>query len=126
MPQFDLEKSKMDSQEKLALTFLALASLAGAFFLLYKNKVATRKSVPLKDVDIEIRYDTEKDADIAFLAQNIVKIVRIVLSPLSSRIKRENAKLIFVFGGESWEMRTVNASDALKEKIREKLESREW
>jgi len=126
MPRFDFEKSKMDSQEKLGLTFLALASLAGAFFLLYKNRVAARKSVPLKDVDIEIRYDTEKDADIAFLAQNVVKIVRIVLSPLSTRIKRENAKLIFVFGGESWEMRTVNASDVLKEKIRQKLESREW
>src|SRR4028119_1597767 len=118
MALFESERNDVTSEQKLVLGLLALASIAGAFFVLHRNKTAGRRNIPLKDVDIEIRYDTDKDADIVFLAQNIVKIVRIVLSPLSSIIKRENAKLIFVFGGESWEMRTVNASDYLKENIR--------
>lgn len=126
MPFKDLLKHEKSTGEELGIGLLTVLSIAGALLLLYKNKTIRKTILPVKDVDIEIRYDVEKDADTTFLAQNIVKIVRIVLAPLAGKIKKEDAKLIFVFTGESWEMRTVHASDVLKNLIRKQLASREW
>jgi len=126
MPFKDLVKHEKSTREDIGIVLLTVMFFAGALLLLFKNKTVIKTILPVKDVDIEIRYDVEKDADTTFLAQNIVKIVRIVLAPLARKIRKEDAKLIFVFTGESWEMRTLHASDVLKNLIRKQLASREW
>ena len=70
----------------------ALYAIAISLFLLPKRF----RRPPGRKIDIEIRYDTEKNADTTFIAQNIVKIIRIVLMPLQSKINKEGARLIFV------------------------------
>ena len=80
----------------------------------------------LKKIDIEIRYETEKDADATLLAENVVKVVKIVLLPVASRIKTEDAKVIFVFNGDAWEIRMKNASETLRTSVRTLLSAKEW
>ena len=115
-----------DDQSFLMIALMSLFSLLSALlFFLKKHPVRTAAKTGPK-LDIEIRYDTEKDADSTFLAQNLVKIIRMVLTPIESQIEQENAKLIFVYGDDAWEMRLRNASDPLKTKVRNLLEAQEW
>ena len=80
----------------------------------------------LKKIDIEIRYEIEKDADATLLAENVVKVVKIVLLPVAARIKAEDAKVIFVFNGDAWEIRMKNASETLRTSVRTLLSAKEW
>lgn len=106
----------------ISVGIAALYAIAASLFFLPK-----RYKRPLgKKIDIEIRYDTEKNADTTFMAQNIVKIIRMVLMPLQSKINREGAGLIFVYGDESWEMRVRNGSEKLRHSVRNLLEANEW
>lgn len=119
------EKKRNDIVELISYGFFSLLAFVGTFFLLFKRK-ASPPLKPSQKIDIEIRYETEKDADATFLAQNLVKIIRMVLMPLESQIKKEDAKLIFVYGGEFWEMRLKNSSERLKNSVRRRLEAQEW
>ena len=100
----------------------ALYGMVAYLFLLPKRV----KHAPGKLIDIEIRYNTEKDADTTFLAQNLVKILRIVLSPIESKITQEGAQLILVYGDDNWEMRVRNGSETLRQSVRNLLEAKEW
>lgn len=123
--------------------FILLSSLASLVFVfreklaqvwysfarkLRSNKKETGRITreDLRKVDIEIRYETEKDADATLLAENVVKVIRIVLLPLAKQIKEEEAKVIFVFNGDSWEIRMKNASEDLRDAVRALLEAKEW
>ena len=99
-----------------------LYGLAGSLFFLKKRAI---RAVG-KKINIEIRYDTEKNADSTLLAQSLVKIIRIVLSPLESKITKEGAVLIFVCGDSSWEMRVRNGSEKLRHSVKKLLEAKEW
>ena len=120
-------KFNTKAYEEVVLSVLILTGLAGFFyFLRNRNRKFARRSVPVPKIDIEIRYEAERDADATLLAQNQVKIIRMVLQPIEKQILEEQASLIYVFGGDYWEMRLKNASDSLKTAIREILESKEW
>ena len=80
----------------------------------------------LKQIDIEIRYETEKDADATLLAENVVKVIKIVLLPVASMIKAEDAKVVFVFNGDAWEIRMKNASETLRNSVRTLLSAKDW
>ncbi len=106
----------------LNLGIVALYALAGSlFFLKRRSRRPTGKKI-----DIEIRYDTEKNADVTLLAQNLVKVIRMVLTPIESKINKEGAKLIFVYGDDSWEMRVRNGSEKLRHSVRHLLEKADW
>lgn len=117
-----------DTSAGVTTGLIALIALSGVFFLLYKTSGFRfgRQSKPRQKLDIEIRYETEKNADTAFSAQNTAKIVKMVLTPLEKQIKKEDAKLILVYGGDTWEMRMASASDNLKHSVRRLLEAKEW
>jgi hypothetical protein len=123
-----LKKEIQDSAENdtslvwVSLGIAALYGLAGSLFFFTKRI----KRPTGKKIDIEIRYNTEKNADATLLAQNLVKIIRIVLSPLEPKINKENARLIFVYNEDSWEMRVSNGSEKLRQSVRSLLESKEW
>jgi hypothetical protein len=120
-------KFNSKAYEEVILSVLIVTGLAGFFyFLRNRNRKFTRRSVSVPKIDIEIRYAAERDADATLLAQNQVKIIRMVLQPIEKQILQEKAALIYVFGGDYWEMRLKNASDSLKTAIREILESKEW
>lgn len=104
----------------LALT--TLYGIAGSLFFLPKRTMRP----PGKKSNIELRYLTEKNADTTFLAQNLLKIIKIVLTPLEAKISKEDAKLIFVYDEDGWEMRVRNGSDQLRHSVRELLEAKEW
>ncbi len=110
------------SELLISVGIAALYGLAASLFFFTKRV----KRPQGKKIDIEIRYDTEKDADATLLAQNLVKIIRIVLTPLESKINKEDAKLIFVYGDGSWEMRVRNGSENLRQSVRKLLEAKEW
>ena len=106
----------------ISVGIAALFGIAGSMFFLKKRAVR-----PVgKKIDIEIRYETEKNADSTLLAQSLVKIIRIVLSPLESAIVKEGAVLIFVCGDNSWDMRVRNGSEKLRHSVRKLLEAKEW
>ena len=111
-----------NSEMWIVVGIAALYGIAASLFFFTKR---TRRP-PGKKVDIEIRYDTEKNADATFIAQNLVKIIRIVLTPLESKIAKEDAKLIFVYADDSWEMRVRNGSEKLRHSVRKLLEAKEW
>jgi len=117
----DCEENNYDSLW-IGLGMAILYAIAASLFFLPKRY---RRPVG-KKIDIEIRYDTEKTADTTFMAQNLVKIIRIVLTPLQSKINEEGASLIFVYGDESWEMRVRNGSEKLRQSVRNLLEANEW
>ena len=104
------------------LALAALYGVAGSLFFLPKR--TTRPTG--KKINIELRYLTEKNADTTFLAQNLLKIIKIVLTPLETKINKEDAKLIFVYDEDGWEMRVRNGSDQLRHSVRELLEAKEW
>jgi len=104
----------------LALT--TLYGIAGSLFFLPKRTMRP----PGKKINIELRYLTKKNADTTILAQNLLKIIKIVLTPLETKISKEDAKLIFVYGEDGWEMRVRNGSDQLRHSVRELLEAKEW
>jgi hypothetical protein len=106
----------------IGLGITALYVFAGSLFFLKPHN----RRPSGKKIDIEIRYNTEKDADATLLAQNIVKIIRMVLMPLESKIKKESAQLIFVYSDESWEMRVRNGSEKLRRSVSKLLEAKEW
>ncbi len=111
-----------NSEVWIGLGIAALYGIAASLFFFTKRV----KRPSGKKIDIEIRYDTEKNADATFLAQNLVKIIRIVLTPLESKIAKEDAKLIFVYAEDSWEMRVRNGSENLRHSVRRLLEAKEW
>jgi len=106
----------------IGLGLTVLYAIAASLFFLPKRY----RRPPGKKIDIEIRYDTEKNADTTLIAQNLVKIIRMVLMPLQSKINKEGARLIFVYGDESWEMRVRNGSEKLRHSVRNLLEAKEW
>jgi hypothetical protein len=106
----------------VSLGIAALYGLAGSLFFFTRRKVRP----PGKKIDIEIRYETEKTADTTMLAQNLVKIIRMVLTPLESKISKESAQLIFVYSDEAWEMRVRNGSENLRHSVKRLLEAKEW
>lgn len=119
-------KHQRSKYEVTALSLIVLSGIA-AFAYFFRKKIVTDKIVrPSRKIDIEIRYDADKDADATMLAQNQVKIIRMVLTPLEKQILDEQASLIYVYGGDYWEMRLKNASEELKTSIREALEAKEW
>lgn len=124
--QTNTPKKENDIMEMISYGLFSLMAFAGTFFLLFKRRPPIETLKPAEKINIEVRYETEKDADATLLAQNIVKIIRMVLMPLESQIKKEDAKLIFVYGGEFWEMRLRNSSERLKKSIRKRLEAQEW
>lgn len=120
--KFSLKKS-----EELVLSLLIVTGIAGIFYFLRKKRPALfTRSLHVPKLDIEIRYEADKDADATLLAQNQVKVIRMILTPIEKQILREKATLIFVYGGDYWEMRLKNASEELKTGIRNILESKEW
>ncbi|MEJ7768010.1 MAG: hypothetical protein WKF89_09375 [Chitinophagaceae bacterium] len=122
----EIQKEEDDMNEPIVYIFFSLIAFAGTFFYFLK-KTPTRKVVkPAQKIDIEIRYESEKDATATQLAQNTVKVIRMVLMPLETEIKKQDAKLIFVYGGDYWEMRLKNSSPQLKNSVRQMLEAQEW
>jgi len=121
-----LRKNYKSVTNIIGFGWVALVTMIASVFFFIKRKYPTLKRVPGKKIDIEIRYETDKDADATLLAQNIVKVIRMVLVPLEKQIAKEDAKLIFVFGGDFWEMRLRNASKPLRNSVAELLESKEW
>ena len=122
----DFINDEDEDQSFILIVFMSFFSLLSALLFILKKTPVRQASKPGPKIDIEIRYDTEKDADATFLAQNTVKIIKMVLTPIESEIKQENAQLIFVYGDGAWEMRLRNASDPLKTKVRSLLEAQEW
>ena len=125
MQQHELQKEN-DLTKPLLFGLIALFAVTGTFLLFFKKRVLKRTRVPGKKIDIEIRYDIEKDADTTFSAHNTAKVVKMVLTPLEKQIKKEKAKLILVFGGDTWEMRMCSASEKLRNSVRRLLEAKEW
>ncbi len=126
MRRHELSEKENNFTKQLGFGLIALLALAGTFLLFYRKKNLRQKHIPVKKIDIEIRYEIEKDADITFSAQNTAKILKMVLTPLESQIKKEDAKLILVYGGDTWEMRMARASAQLKNSVRSLLEAKEW
>ena len=122
----DIQENKTCIWDLVTYLLFGLLAFAGSFFLVLKNKTFKKPLKPGEKIDIEIRYECEKDADATLLAQNLVKIIRMVLMPLESQVKKEDAKLIFVYGGDFWEMRLKNSSEHLKNSVKRILEAREW
>ena len=118
--------TKENSTKQLLLSLIGLLAATGTFLLFYKKRVFKRTRVAGKKIDIEIRYDIEKDAETAFSAQNTAKVVKMVLTPIEKQIRKEKAKLILVFGGDTWEMRMCSASEKLRNSVRRLLEAKEW
>ncbi len=85
-----------------------------------------RARADFKPLDIEIRYQTEVDVEAVSLAENVIKIIKMVLNPIESQIREEEANLIVVFCGDFWEMRMKNSTDELKESVRNLLEAEAW
>lgn len=110
---------------KILFGLLAFLTSAGTFLLLFRRK-DKKVGLTAKKVPIDIMYEVEKDADTTFLAESIVKVIRIVLLPVSSQIKKEKARLVFVFSGDGWEIRMRNASQQLRKRVRSILEANEW
>lgn len=119
-------KHQRSRLEDTTISLLTLSGLAVLIYLFRKKFSKVYVARPSKKIDIEIRYDAVKDADATMLAQNQVKIIRMVLQPLEKLIKREQASLIYVYGGDFWEMRLKNASEQLKGSVRKLLEAKEW
>ena len=126
MYQSEQQKKETILNMETILGLLTLTAIAALAFFIYKKKKPSRKHIPGKNIDIEIRYETEKDADATFLAQNLAKIVRMVLVPVESQIEKEDAKLILVFNGDSWEMRMRKASPQLKHSVSDLLSANQW
>jgi hypothetical protein len=122
----ELRRNYKNVKNIIGIGWITLVTLGASIFFFLKKRYPKLRRVPGKKIDIEIRYETEKDADSTLLAQNIVKVIRMVLVPLEKQIEKENAKLIFVFGGDFWEMRLRNASKPLKNSVAQLLESKEW
>ena len=68
-------------------------------FFLPEKKISQIKKGSGKKIDIEIRYETEKDADSTLLAQNIVKVIRMVLVPLEKQIEKGKCQADICFRG---------------------------
>ncbi|MEJ7740069.1 MAG: hypothetical protein WKF97_21835 [Chitinophagaceae bacterium] len=126
MHQMELRKKDNYLNMDIIFGLLKLTGILTMAYILYKKKKPLRKRIPGKKINIEIRYETEKDADATFLAQNIAKVVRMVLVPVESQIVKEDAKLILVFTGDSWEMRMRKASEQLKHSVSSLLSANEW
>lgn len=119
------KRPNLTKGESTALVLTIVSGFAGFLYFFSRRKAKPRRYVP-GHFDIEIRYAATKDADATLLAQNQVKIIKMVLTPLEKRIQREKATLIYVYGGDFWEMRLRNASEQLKHAVKDLLEAEEW